>query len=224
MHEAFHGIDNKKESQSRKNPNKIIRSFTVLATIGSFALGATGTHSENQLGLIRYTAARTALPLKIGKELSPKLWLLPPLPDIDPLTPDHLGHIKKEDLKPPITSSPPTTATPATTPTTVETPSTTTTTAPAPTAPTVEQGSDATNAFTPDWWRCVITPESSGNFDDTSGGFGILVQTWHEYGMSGVPGDYSPQTQASVALRIYQDNGGFGPSAWNNTAHCGKDG
>jgi hypothetical protein len=83
---------------------------------------------------------------------------------------------------------------------------------------------DANNAFTPDWRRCVITPESSGDFHVTSGGYGILVSTWHAYGKSGVPGDYSPQEQAEVALEIYHDNGGFGPVAWNNSANCGKDG
>ncbi|MGH7239450.1 MAG: hypothetical protein ACREHG_05205, partial [Candidatus Saccharimonadales bacterium] len=183
-----------------------------------------GTHSENHPELVRYTAARAALPLNIGRKLSPKLWLLTPLRGPDLLTPGRFDHIKKEGAKPPITSSPPATEAPTTT-----TPPTTSSpppppAVPAPPSPAVEQGTDSTNAFTPDWWRCVITPESSGNFDDTSGGFGILVQTWHEYGMSGVPGDYSPQIQASVALRIYHDNGGFGPSAWNNTAHCGKDG
>jgi muramidase (phage lysozyme) len=70
----------------------------------------------------------------------------------------------------------------------------------------------------------VIEPESSGNFGDTSGGYGILVSTWQSYGMSGVPGDYSADTQAQVALQIYAANGGFGPGAWNNGAGCGKGG
>ena len=85
-------------------------------------------------------------------------------------------------------------------------------------------GSDGSNAFTASWYRCVINPESGGNFNDTSGGYGILVSTWGSYGMSGVPGQYSPGVQASVALRIFAANGGFGPGAWNNSAGCGKGG
>lgn len=83
---------------------------------------------------------------------------------------------------------------------------------------------DANNAFTPTWRRCVIIPESSGRAHITSGLYGILVSTWHAYGRSGVPGDYSPAEQAEVALKIYHDNNGFGPGAWNNSANCGKDG
>lgn len=90
--------------------------------------------------------------------------------------------------------------------------------------PHVMHGNNSTDAFTPSWWRCVIRPESSGNFNDESGAYGILISTWHALGMRGVPGDYPPVTQARVALKIYHDNGGFGPGAWNNTAHCGKQG
>jgi muramidase (phage lysozyme) len=85
-------------------------------------------------------------------------------------------------------------------------------------------GSNATDAFTADWWRCVITPESGGRAYVTSGLYGILDSTWHAYHMSGHPGDYAPAIQEKVALEIYAANGGFGPVAWNNTAHCGKGG
>lgn len=88
----------------------------------------------------------------------------------------------------------------------------------------VQSGNDSTNAFTSNWYRCVIIPESGGNFSVTSGGYGILVSTWHSYGMSGVPGDYSPEAQATVALQIFASNGGFGPGAWNNPVGCGKAG
>ncbi|HET9173803.1 MAG TPA: hypothetical protein VFN56_00810 [Candidatus Saccharimonadales bacterium] len=127
-----------------------------------------------------------------------------------------------------VVTTPASTSTSSTTSTTIEHIAATPT--PNPTAlaqsPNTSQTSqnDATNAFTADWYRCVIDPESSGNFNDTSGGYGILVSTWHYYGMSGVPGEYSPATQAAIALKIYAANGGFGPGAWNNTAHCSKNG
>lgn len=85
-------------------------------------------------------------------------------------------------------------------------------------------GNNATDAFTADWWRCVIKPESGGRAHVTSGLYGILDSTWHAYHMSGHPGDYSPVVQEKIALEIYAANGGFGPVAWNNTAHCGKGG
>lgn len=85
-------------------------------------------------------------------------------------------------------------------------------------------GTDSTDAFTADWYRCVIDPESGGDFNNESGGFGILDSTWAEYGMSGVPGDASEQTQADVALRLYAANHGFGSPCWNNGAECGKGG
>lgn len=84
--------------------------------------------------------------------------------------------------------------------------------------------SDDSNAFSADWYRCVIFPESSDRAHVVSGLFGILSSTWHDYGMPGVPGDYSSAVQAAVALRIYDRNGGFGPPAWNNRAGCGKSG
>jgi hypothetical protein len=90
--------------------------------------------------------------------------------------------------------------------------------------PHVMKGPDSKIPFTATWWRCVITPESSGDFNATSGGFGILVSTWHYYGQSGVPGDATPKRQGKIALEIYDDNHGFGPNAWNNAAGCGKDG
>ena len=93
-----------------------------------------------------------------------------------------------------------------------------------PSAPSPITSGTSSGAFTATWWRCVINPESGGNFNDTSGGYGILVSTWHSYGMSGVPGDYSQSAQAGVAMQIYDANGGFGPGAWNNAANCGKGG
>lgn len=129
------------------------------------------------------------------------------------------------------TPTPSTTTTTAPPPTVPSTPTTTTasvspstTQSPVPTAHNVQSGDDSTNAFTSNWYRCVINPESGGNFSDTSGGYGILVSTWQSYGMSGVPGDYSAEVQAGVALRLFAANGGFGSNCWNNSAGCGKSG
>jgi len=87
--------------------------------------------------------------------------------------------------------------------------------------------SDATDAATSDWWACVITPESGGDFGDASGAYGVLGATWWAYewvwdqfGYWSSPGAAPPLVQAAVALALYRANGGFGPSAWNNQARC----
>lgn len=98
---------------------------------------------------------------------------------------------------------------------------------------------DATYAFTPTWRRCVIRPESNGkaHVPGTGGEFGFLTLTWQSEPYSSVwqsqepPGaDWSEpwkaplDVQAEDALLLRKQNGGFGPSAWNNSANCGKNG
>jgi hypothetical protein len=43
-------------------------------------------------------------------------------------------------------------------------------------------------------------------------------------GYPGTPPSEPVEMQAQAALQLYARNGGFGPNAWNNSAHCGKGG
>ncbi len=116
----------------------------------------------------------------------------------------------------------------------------TTTTAPsAKQTPNAINDSGATNAFTPDWYRCVINPESGGNPNQpgTGGEFGFETSTWQSNPYAQVwqsqepaganwslPWEAPLYIQAEAALILYTNNGGFGPTAWNNSANCGKSG
>jgi hypothetical protein len=99
--------------------------------------------------------------------------------------------------------------------------------APAPVAPPV---TDATSTSTADW-HCIIQAESSGNYTDTSGAFGILVSTWDSsefraiwapYGNFYVPGDAPLAVQSLVALTIFHANHDHFAGSWNDYCTMGS--
>ena len=106
-------------------------------------------------------------------------------------------------------------------------------------APTTDpgSGSDATDAFTPDWYTCVITPESGGDPNASGGEFGWLDYSWTTTAVpylesigyapgaiASVPAGAPMDQQVAATLHLWAMNGGFGPGAWNNAAGCGKAG
>ena len=98
---------------------------------------------------------------------------------------------------------------------------------PPPLPPPPPPVTDATSTSTADW-GCIIQAESSGNFSDTSGGFGILVSSWWAYekvwapwGSYSVPGAAPSAVQSLVALAIFHDNGDRFSGSWNDSCTMG---
>ena len=107
-------------------------------------------------------------------------------------------------------------------------------TPPAPAAPVVVSPpppvTNANSVNTPEW-ACIRQAESGDNYADTSGAYGILVDTWWSHSdpdvvdawkaASGgayyaVPGDAPPAVQDAVALFLFAANGYRFGGTWND--------
>ncbi len=65
-------------------------------------------------------------------------------------------------------------------------------------------------------WSCIRNAESHDNYHQTSGAYGIETSTWHEFGMTGVPGEASVRVQDHFALRLFAANGHRFAGSWND--------
>ncbi len=74
---------------------------------------------------------------------------------------------------------------------------------------------DARSTNTLDW-SCIRNAESHDNYHQTSGAYGIETVTWHELGMTGVPGEASVRVQDHFALRLFAANGHRFAGSWND--------
>jgi len=95
-------------------------------------------------------------------------------------------------------------------------PSVTTTPPVAPPVPVT----DANSVATADW-QCIRVHESGDRYNSPSapsGAYGILLSTWHSFGLSGWPYQAPASVQDDVALELYARYG-FRP--WSSRFACG---
>jgi len=90
----------------------------------------------------------------------------------------------------------------------------------APAPPPPPPPTDATSTATADW-QCIRIHESGDVYNDParpSGAYGILVSTWHSYGLSGWPYEAPAASQDDLALTLYHR---YGWAPWSTRYICG---
>lgn len=91
---------------------------------------------------------------------------------------------------------------------------------PPPPAPVPAPPTDGTSTATSDW-QCIRVHESGDEYANPgrpSGAYGILLTTWHAYGMTGWPYQAPPGVQDAFALNLYHR---FGWAPWSTRVACG---
>lgn len=71
-------------------------------------------------------------------------------------------------------------------------------------------------------WACIRNAESNDNYRQVSGAYGIETSTWHQFGMTGVPGQASIEVQDHFALRLFAANDYRFAGTWNDVCTTGE--